>query len=98
MKDLVCSHCGGRITNRKIWGEDFERSVCNNCQRVEYGVPKDIYKITNDYVRKNNYHYYSPYTWEGHVVSNDEEDLSIEENVSHLSFVFWSLLTEYNKI
>ena len=92
---IVCSRCGGKLVLRLIWDEDFTRPICEVCETIDYGVPENVFKIVNTYVREHHYHYY----WD-ELANKDAamEEYYIKSNVSHLSNIFVNLKNEYQSL
>ena len=57
-----CKHCGGELELRTIVaGTDKNGRVevfCRQCDRIEYGVEKEIYKIAKYYVEEMGFDHY----------------------------------------
>ncbi len=58
-----CKHCGGELELRNIIGGREKKGrveiFCSNCDRIEYGVEKEIYKIAKYYVEELSFDYYT---------------------------------------
>ena len=57
-----CKYCGGRLELRRILYGDLDNArieiFCQNCDRIEYGVEKEIYHIAKYYVEELEYNAY----------------------------------------
>lgn len=53
-KRCVCKYCGGQLNLRRIIFSDFEEArieiFCNNCDRIEFGCEKEIYRNAKYFV------------------------------------------------
>ena len=57
-----CKYCGGGLELRRILYGDLDNArieiFCQNCDRIEYGVEKEIYHIAKYYVEELEYNAY----------------------------------------
>ena len=58
-KRCCCRYCGGTLELRRILYGNLDNArieiFCKNCDRIEYGVEKEIYHIAKFYVEELEY-------------------------------------------
>ena len=58
-KRCVCKYCGGRLKLRRIFFGEFEDAriemFCNECNRIEFGVEKEIFQSANFFVENSKF-------------------------------------------
>ena len=58
----VCKYCGNPLSLRKITYAAYDESkidiFCDHCDRIEYGVEPEVYKIAEYYVDEMQYDHY----------------------------------------
>lgn len=61
-KRCVCKYCGGRLKLRRIIFSDYEDArieiFCNSCDRIEFGVEREIYASAKFFVENTNFNCY----------------------------------------
>ena len=61
-KRCCCAYCGGELVLKKITiGSNDNGRIeifCSNCQRIEFGVEKEIYQAADYYIDSLNFDYY----------------------------------------
>lgn len=67
-KDCCCSYCGGDLAVRRILyqttAEYRIELYCDNCEKIEYGVPRALYDSAKAAIERLGFNYY-PETEEG---------------------------------
>lgn len=67
-KDCCCSYCGGDLAVRRILyqttAEYRIELYCDNCEKIEYGVPRALYDSAKAAIERLGFNYY-PETQEG---------------------------------
>jgi len=63
-KRCVCKYCGEKVSLRKITYAAYDEAkidlYCSNCDRIEFGVEKDIYLLAKYFVEQMKFDHY-PY-------------------------------------
>lgn len=58
----VCKYCGGKLKLRQIIFSEFEDArteiFCNDCDRIEFGVEKEIYDSAKFFVENSRFNCY----------------------------------------
>ena len=58
----VCRYCGGELSLHKITYAAYDEAkidiFCDNCDRIEFGVEPEVYKIAEYYVDEMQYDHY----------------------------------------
>lgn len=58
-KRCVCKYCGGRLKLRRIIFGEFEDAriemFCNECNRIEFGVEKEIFQSAKFFVENSKF-------------------------------------------
>lgn len=61
-KRCVCKYCGGELKLRQIIFSELDDArieiFCKNCERVEYGVEKEIYQSAEFFVEEMAFNHY----------------------------------------
>jgi len=61
-KRCVCKYCGGRLKLRRIIFSEFEDArvemFCSECNRIEFGVEKEIYQSAKFFVENSKFNLY----------------------------------------
>ena len=61
-KRCVCKYCGGRLKLRRIIFSEFEDArvemFCRDCNRIEFGVEKEIYQSAKFFVENSKFNLY----------------------------------------
>lgn len=61
-KRCVCKYCGGRLKLRRIIFSEFEDArveiFCSECNRIEFGVEKEIYQSAKFFVTNSKFNLY----------------------------------------
>ncbi len=61
-KHCVCRYCGGALSLRKVTYAAYDESkielYCEQCARIEYGVEKEIYRVSEYFVEELEYDHY----------------------------------------
>ena len=59
----VCRYCGHKLSLRKITYAAYDEAkielFCEQCQRIEYGVEPEIYKVAEYFVEELGYDHYT---------------------------------------
>ena len=62
-KDCCCSYCGGDLAVRRILyqttAEYRIELYCDNCEKIEYGVPRALYDSAKAAIERLGFNYYS---------------------------------------
>lgn len=62
-KRCVCKYCGGKLKMRRIIFSEFEEAriemFCSECNRIEFGVEKEIYQSAKFFVENSRFNMYS---------------------------------------
>ena len=62
-KHCCCRYCGGELELRRVIFSDYDNArveiFCSECNRIEYGVEKEIYENAKYFVEKIDYNYFS---------------------------------------
>ena len=63
LESCCCRYCGGDLILKSIVpGKKVEGKIeifCDNCDRIEYGVEKDVYKIAKYFVEEMQFDYFT---------------------------------------
>lgn len=61
-KRCCCKYCGGELEVKRIIYSEYENArieiFCKNCERVEYGVEKEIYQSAEFFVEEMAFNHY----------------------------------------
>mgnify|MGYP001153292906 CR=1 FL=1 len=61
-KRCVCRQCGSPLETRMIifcqYGGQGLELYCPKCERIEYGVEKEIYELADRFIDQNEFNYY----------------------------------------
>ena len=61
-KRCCCKFCGGELEVKRIIYSEYENArieiFCKNCERVEYGVEKEIYQSAEFFVDEMEFNHY----------------------------------------
>lgn len=61
-KRCCCKYCGGELEVKRIIYSEYENArieiFCKNCERVEYGVEKEIYQSAEFFVDEMEFNHY----------------------------------------
>ena len=61
-KHCCCKYCGGRLELRRILYGSLDNArveiFCSNCDRIEYGVEKEIYQAARYFVEEMDFNAY----------------------------------------
>ena len=61
-KRCCCKYCGGELEVKRIIYSEYENArieiFCKNCERVEYGVEKEIYQSAEFFVEEIAFNHY----------------------------------------
>lgn len=61
-KRCCCKFCGGELEVKRIIYSEYENSrieiFCKNCERIEYGVEKEIYQSAEFFVDEMEFNHY----------------------------------------
>lgn len=61
-KRCCCKFCGGELEVKRIIYSEYENArieiFCKNCERVEYGVEKEIYQSAEFFVEEMEFNHY----------------------------------------
>ena len=61
-KRCCCKYCGGELEVKRIIYSDFEDArieiFCQSCERIEYGVEKEIYQSAEFFVEEMDFNHY----------------------------------------
>lgn len=61
-KRCVCKYCGGKLKLRRIIFSEFEDArteiFCADCERIEFGVEREIYNSAKFFVENSSFNYY----------------------------------------
>lgn len=75
----VCKFCGGSLTPKFIifnkYGGQGMECFCENCQRIEYGVEPEIYRLAEYFVDNFEFNYY---------LDMEENETSFQLNVAKI--------------
>lgn len=62
VKHCVCKYCGGQLKLRQISFSEFEDArteiFCSDCDRIEFGVEKEIYNSAKFFVENSRFNCY----------------------------------------
>lgn len=62
VKRCCCKYCGGQLSLRRIAYSRNENArieiFCNNCDRIEFGVEPEIYKVAKYFAEEIKFDYY----------------------------------------
>ena len=79
----VCKFCGSQIKTKFIifnkYGGQGTELFCENCQRIEYGVEPEIYKLAEKFVDDFEFNYY---------LDLEEDSASRQLNIAKVSVLF----------
>ena len=86
-KHVVCKQCGGPLTTAlivyDIYGGAGEELYCQNCQKQEFGVEKEIYNLAEYYVENFQFNYF---------YDMEENDVNFQLNVAKVcDMIGWVL-------
>lgn len=58
----VCKYCGNRLRLKQLNFSDVDEArveiFCNNCDRIEFGVEREIYESAKYFVEQTGFNYY----------------------------------------